>query len=158
MTSLYEEHQVALIRLAVLLVGDEPTAENVVQDVFVRIRHKAPRLHDEARLLTHVRAAVLNGCRTELRRRERRWRPTEPDRPPVWSTESNAFLSQNDRELMRALQQLPRRQREALILRYYLGYSDAETAAAMGIRPGTVRSATTRALAALSTEMGGEVR
>ena len=162
LTSLYEEHQVRLIRLAVLLVGDEATGEDVVQDVFLRMQDKAPRLKDESKLLAYVRAAVLNGCQGVLRRRRLAWRRAEPHRPPVWSAESNVSLSEDRREVMRALQRLPRRQREALVLRYYLGCNDLETAEAMGIKPGTVRSITTRALAMLAKEMGeemgGEVR
>ncbi|MFG2002068.1 RNA polymerase sigma factor [Spirillospora sp. NPDC048911] len=158
LTSLYREHQVGLIRMAVLLVGDEATAEDVVQDVFLRMQDKAPKLDDEKKLLAYVRAAVLNGCRMTLRRRKRMWQRTEPHQPPVWSAESAAILSEDRREVMQALARLPRRQREALVLRFYLELSDDEVSQAMGIRPGTVRSTMTRALAALAREMGEEVR
>ncbi|WP_243772955.1 RNA polymerase sigma factor [Actinomadura barringtoniae] len=158
LTELYREHQVGLIRMAVLLVGDEATAEDVVQDVFLRMQDKLPTLDDDGKLLAYVRAAVLNGCRMSLRRRKRMWRQVEPHQPPVWSAESAAILSEDRREVMRALQRLPRRQREALVLRYYLDFSDAEVSQVMGIRPGTVRSTMTRALAALAREMGEEAR
>jgi RNA polymerase sigma factor (sigma-70 family) len=53
------------------------------------------------------------------------------------------------REVMQAVRRLPRRQREALVLRFYLDLSETEIAATMGISQGTVRSATHRALASL---------
>ncbi|WP_245667376.1 RNA polymerase sigma factor [Actinomadura macra] len=158
LVALYEEHQTGLVRMAVLLVGDEATAEDVVQDVFLRMQDKAPKLDDESKLLAYVRAAVLNGCRMTLRRRKMVWRHTEPHEPPVWSAESAALAGEDRREVMAALRRLPRRQREALVLRYYLDLSDAEVAEAMGIRPGTVRSTMVRALAALTRELGEEAR
>jgi RNA polymerase sigma-70 factor (sigma-E family) len=158
LSSLYQEHQVGLIRMAVLFMGDEATAEDVVQDVFLRMQDRPPRLDDEGKLLAYVRAAVLNGCRMALRRRKRMWRHTEPHEPPAWSAESAVILSEDRREVMRALHRLPRRQREALVLRYYLELSDQEAAGAMGVRPGTVRSTMTRALSALAREMGEEAR
>jgi len=60
--------------------------------------------------------------------------------------------------VLRALRRLPRRQREALVLRYYLELDDEEVARAMGIRPGTVRSTMVRALAALANGLGEEDR
>lgn len=158
LTELYEAHQVGLVRMAVLLVGDEATAEDVVQDVFLRIQDRAPRLDDEGKLLAYVRAAVLNGCRMTLRRRKLMWRHTAPHEPPVWSAESAVMLGEDRREVMEALQRLPRRQREALVLRYYLELSDGEVSEVMGIRPGTVRSTMARALSALARELGEEGR
>ncbi|WP_245681533.1 RNA polymerase sigma factor [Actinomadura kijaniata] len=158
LVALYREHQVGLIRMAILLVGDEATAEDVVHDVFLRMQDRPPRLDDEGKLLAYVRAAVVNGCRMVLRRRRWSWGRTEQHEPAVWSAESAAILSEDRREVMRALQRLPRRQREALVLRYYLDLTDEEVSQAMGIRPGTVRSTMTRALAALARELGGEVR
>ncbi len=156
--ALYTAHKVALIRTAVLLVGDEATAEDIVQDVFLRMQDRAPRLDDEAKLLAYVRASVLNGCRMVLRRRRMVWRQTQPHEPPVWSAESAVILGEDRRAVLRALRGLPRRQREAVVLRYYLDLSDEEVAAAMGIRPGTVRSTMARALASLARELGEEAR
>lgn len=158
LVALYEEHQLGLVRMAVLLVGDEATAEDVVQDVFLRMQDKCPRLDDEGKLLAYVRASVLNGCRMALRRRRMIWRYTPPHEPPVWSAESAAMLGEERRTVMRALRRLPRRQREAVVLRYYLDLTDDEVSAAMDIRPGTVRSTMARALAALARELGEEVR
>lgn len=150
----YREHQTGLVRLAVMLVGDEATAEDVVQDVFVRLHRNAPVLRDEQKLLAYVRSAVLNGCRSVLRRRKLVRRHAERYEPPVWSAESQAMLGEDHREVMRALHRLPRRQREVLVLRFYADLPDEEIAAALRIRPSTVRSTTSRALSALERELG----
>jgi RNA polymerase sigma factor (sigma-70 family) len=65
------------------------------------------------------------------------------------SVEAIVLLSEEHREVFAALRQLPDRQREALVLRFYLGVTEEETARAMGISRGTVKSSTSRALAAL---------
>ena len=65
------------------------------------------------------------------------------------SAEARALLSEQERTVAAALRKLPQRQREALVLRYYLDLSVEQTAQAMGVSPGTVKSATHRALAAV---------
>ncbi len=59
------------------------------------------------------------------------------------------LLGEEHREVLLAVRRLPDRQREALVLRFYFGLSDEETAAAMGISRGTVKSSSSRALASL---------
>ena len=147
-TALYETHAVGLIRLAVVMLGDRAAAEDVVQDAFFGLYRRWDRLTDPSSALPYVRSSVLNGCRTALRRRALGRRVTEYQ-PPSGSAEA-AVLSREEREeVMRAVRQLPDRQREALVLRFYLDLPEPEIARVMGIRPGTVRSATHRALKAL---------
>jgi len=149
----YREHQTGLVRLAMMLVGDEATAEDVVQDVFVRLHRSTPSLRDEGKLLAYVRASVLNGCRSVLRRRKLMRRHAERYEPPAWSAESQAMLGEDHREVMRALHRLPRRQREVLVLRFYADLPDEEIATTLKIRPSTVRSTMSRALGALEREL-----
>src|SRR5436305_6944538 len=66
--ALFRDHHAELVRLALLMVGDLPTAEDVVQDVFASL-HRRSRAHEVDAPLPYVRAAVLNGCRSVLRRR-----------------------------------------------------------------------------------------
>ncbi|MCO6009923.1 sigma-70 family RNA polymerase sigma factor [Actinoallomurus purpureus] len=155
LTALFREHHAGLVRLALLMVGDQATAEDVVQDAFTALHRRLPRLGADVRLLAYVRASVLNGCRMVLRRRRLagRFRP-EPDLA-VWSAEASVLLSEDRREVFDALRTLPRRQREALALRYYLDLSEAETAEVMRVSRGTVKSTTSRALAALARKLGG---
>jgi RNA polymerase sigma factor, sigma-70 family len=91
---------------------------------------------------------VLNACRTLLRRRALMRRFAEPPQP-VWSAENDVLIAEDRRRVLRALGRLAPRQREAIILRYYLDLSQAEIAASMGISPGTVKSTLSRGLTAL---------
>jgi RNA polymerase sigma factor (sigma-70 family) len=155
---LFRERHAELVRLAALVVGDRPTAEDVVQDVFARLCAK-DLLPASAGSLAYVRAAVLNGCRSVLRRRAlaRRFggardalgRDTLQD-----SAESEVILAEDRRQVLAALAALPTRRREVLVLRYWLGLSEAEIASVLGISPGTVKSNAARALAALARKIG----
>lgn len=147
-TALYRAHALGLVRLALVMLGDPAAAEDVVQDAFLGLYRRWDRLDDPAAALGYLRASVLNGCRTALRRRAR-GHPVTMYQPPSGSAEA-AVLSREEREeVMRAVRLLPDRQREALVLRFYLDLPEPEIARIMGIRPGTVRSATHRALKAL---------
>ncbi|WP_223166660.1 SigE family RNA polymerase sigma factor [Nonomuraea sp. SYSU D8015] len=152
--AIFAEHHVGLVRLALIMVGDRATAEDVVQEAFARTHAGWGRLRDGDKALAYVRSAVLNGCRSVLRRRATVFRRAVPYEPPVWSAESAALVGEERREVLLALRRLPRRQREALILRYYLDLTDQEIADTMGIGAGTVRSTIARGLAALGRALG----
>ncbi|MDP4503715.1 SigE family RNA polymerase sigma factor [Nonomuraea turcica] len=147
--SIFAEHHVGLVRLALIMVGDQASAEDVVQEAFARTHAGRGRLRDVDKALVYVRSAVLNGCRSILRRRAVVFRRAVPYEPPVWSAESAALMGEERREVLLALRELPRRQREALTLRYYLDLSDQEIAETMGISASTARSTIARGLAAL---------
>ena len=147
-TALYQAHALGLLRLAVVMLGDRAAAEDVVQDAFCGLYRRWDRLADPSGALAYVRSSVLNGCRTALRRRALGRRVTEYQ-PPAGSAEAAVLSREERQEVMRAVRRLPDRQREALVLRFYLDLPDPEIARVMGIRPGTVRSATHRALKAL---------
>lgn len=146
--SLYRMHVLGLTRLALVMLGDRPAAEDVVQDAFCGLYTHWRRLSDPAKALPNLRASVLNGCRNH----RRRW--YRPGRVPAgWehaeSAESSVLLAEEHRDVLAGLQRLPARQREALVLRFYLELAEPEIAQAMGISQGTVKSTTSRALAAL---------
>jgi RNA polymerase sigma-70 factor (sigma-E family) len=147
--ALYRAQAVGLIRLAYLMLGDRAAAEDVVQDAFCGLYRHWDRLADPSGALPYVRSSVLNGCRTVLRRRARGQRVTLAYEPPSGSAEAAVLSREERQEVMRAVRRLPDRQREALVLRFYLDLPEPEIARVMGIRPGTVRSATHRALKAL---------
>jgi len=155
-TALYQVHAVGLIRLAVVMIGDRQAAEDVVQEAFCGLFRRWAHLADKDKALSYVRSCALNGCRSELRRRIRNERRASRDTAPAdaESAEYAALVGEEHREVLAALRRLPRRQREALVLRFYLDLSEPEIAAAMGISPGTVKSTTSRALAALSRLLG----
>jgi RNA polymerase sigma-70 factor (sigma-E family) len=146
--SLYRVHVLGLTRLAVVMLGDRPAAEDVVQDAFCGLYTHWWRLSDPAKALPYLRSSVLNGCRNHRRRRYRAgWEPAGWQ--SAESAESSVLLAEEHREVLAGLQRLPARQREALVLRFYLDLAEPEIAQTMGISQGTVKSTTSRALAAL---------
>ncbi len=151
-TELYTAHAVAMIRIALIMLGERATAEDVVQDAFFGLYRRWDRLDDPANALTYVRSAVLNGCRDAHRRqarRDRRDRAAARSWPELPSAEAAALIGEDHRRILAAVRRLPDRQREALVCRFYLEMSEEETARAMKISKGTVKSATSRAVAAL---------
>jgi RNA polymerase sigma-70 factor (sigma-E family) len=159
-TGLYAAHAVGLIRLGFVMLGDRGAAEDVVQDAFLGLYRNWDRLDDRANALTYVRSSVLNGCRAALRnqaRRDRRDRAAAREGwPPPGSAEAAVLLSEEHQEVLSAVRKLAHRKREVLMLRYYLGLSAEETARVMGISTGTVKSATSRAIAALGRTLKEE--
>jgi len=147
-TALYRRHALGLTRLAFLMLGDRQTAEDVVQEAFCGLYRAWDRISDHAHALGYVRTSVLNGCRSALRRSKRVPQPLAV--PPAASAEAMVLAGERQRETITALRRLPSRQREALVLRYFADLSQDETALAMGVSPGTVKSTTSRALAALA--------
>jgi len=152
-TELYSLHYRTLVRLAVLLVRDIPTAEDVVQDSFVATHDSWHRLRNTESALAYLRHAVLNRSRSVLRHRAVVDKHP-PDPPPGHpSAEYGALVRLEQSAVVAALRRLPGRQREAVVLRYYADFSEAETAAAMGISRGAVKSHTARAMAALRADL-----
>jgi RNA polymerase sigma-70 factor (sigma-E family) len=146
---LYVQHYRALVRLAAMLVRDTPTAEEVVQDAFVAMHDGWHRLKDTDKALAYLRQAVMNKSRSVLRHRmviEKNLQDAPPDMP---SAEHGAFVLLERSAVIAALRDLPARQREAIVLRYYLDLSEADIAAAMRITRGAVKSHTSRGMAAL---------
>jgi RNA polymerase sigma-70 factor (sigma-E family) len=152
-TALYEAHALGLVRLAYVMLGDRATAEDIVQEAYSGLYRRWGQLSDQGRALSYVRSSVLNGCRSALRSR-RAGDAGGVHQPPAVSAEAAALSSEERREVMRALRRLPDRQREVLVLRFYMDEPEAEIARVMGISPGTVRSTTHRALAALGRLLG----
>ena len=149
-TALYQAHALGLVRLAVLMVGDQPTAEDVVQEAFLGLYRRWPTLKDPERALAYARSSVLNGCRMALRARFRRDKISLAVPDDIESAEATALLGEASREVIAALRRLPARQREAVVLRYYLDMTENQAAQAMRVSRGTVKSATSRGLAALA--------
>jgi RNA polymerase sigma-70 factor (sigma-E family) len=156
-TTLYQAHALGLIRLAVVMLGDRPAAEDVVQEAFCGLYRRWHSLADTGKALAYVRSSVINGCRTVLRRRlrQRGVDPPTGDQPGE-SAEAVALISEEHRQVLTAMRRLPSRQREVLVLRFYLDLDldEEETAASMRISRGTVKSTTSRALAALGRILG----
>ncbi|MGN6607548.1 MAG: SigE family RNA polymerase sigma factor [Jatrophihabitans sp.] len=156
--ALFHAHRLALVRLAVLLVDDRETAEDVVQDAFAALHRRWGGLASEDAALAYLRTCVVNGSRSVLRRR----RTVRTKGRPPWDEQTApadepVLLAADHRAVLAALGRLAHRQREVLVLRYWADLSEAEIAATLGISAGAVKSTASRArdaLAALLAEEG----
>jgi RNA polymerase sigma-70 factor (sigma-E family) len=164
-TELYEAHALSLARLALVMLGDAAAAEDVVQDAFLGLYRRWDRLADPAAAQSYLRTSVLNGCRTALRHRARHGvlsagadaQAAVLAEPSLESAEATVTRGEEHRAVLAAIRRLPARQREALVLRYYLDLTEDQTAEAMRVSRGTVKSATSRAVAAVGRMIGAPV-
>lgn len=151
---LMAEHWLSLVRTAALLLRDASQAEDVAAEALLSCLRRRASISDPDLLLAYVRRAVVNTARSALRRR----RVALANRPAALPDAAGAdegALARLDRDaVVRALKQLPRRQREALVLRYYADASEKQAAAAMGVSVGSVKAYTSRGLAALEALLG----
>jgi RNA polymerase sigma-70 factor (sigma-E family) len=155
--TLYNLHWRYLVRLAVLLVDDVHSAEDVVQDAFVALHKRSGSLRDPDAALAYLRTSVVNLSRSVIRRRQvarKHLKVAEPEAGAA--ADQEVLLRDEHRAALRAVRALPRHQREVLILRYWSGLSEKEIAQALGISPGSVKSAASRGLAALQRTLGGD--
>nr|WSY57342.1 SigE family RNA polymerase sigma factor [Streptomyces sp. NBC_00886] len=151
---LYSHRRLDLVRLALLLVDDLPTAEDVVQDVFAALcRRYGARLAGLDNPDAYLRTSVVNTSRSVLRRR-RTVRAHVPEREGhAPSAEEPVLLREEHGEVIAALHRLTRRQREVLVLRYWSHLSEAQIADTLGLSRGAVKSTASRALAALRRQL-----
>ena len=143
----------AVLAFAAVLTGQRATAEDITQEVLIRAYARWDTIGGLDRPEFYVRKMVLNEF---LSWRRRSWRLV-PAGDPAAAAESTSDPADEYAErtaLLAEIGKLPRRQRAVLVLRYYEDRSDAEIAALLGCRPGTVRAHAARALAALRVEMG----
>lgn len=155
--SLYRTHWRYLVRLAVLLVDDVASAEDVVQDAFLALHRRADGLRDPEAALAYLRTSVVNLSRSVLRRRQvarKHLRVAEPE--ATEAADHDVLVRDEHRAALAAVRTLPRHQREVLILRYWSGLSEREIAQTLGISPGSVKSAASRGIATLHRVLGGD--
>lgn len=147
---LYVTHYDALVRSAYFVVRDVGVAEEIVQEAFISLHRDWTRLREPGRADAYLRATVLNRCHSRLRHAKVVARHSKPvEEPREHSAEQRALALIVREEVFEAVRCLPRRQREVLILRYYLELSEAEIAATLNISPGAVKSHAHRAAKAL---------
>lgn len=155
--ALYEQHWRSLVRLAVLLVDDVASAEDVVQDAFIGLHRRSAELRDPNAALAYVRAAVVNLSRSVIRRRQtarKHLRVAEPEATPA--ADHDVLLRDEHRAALDAVRSLPRRQQEILVLRYWSGLSEREIAETLGISAGSVKSSASRGMASLQRILGAQ--
>ena len=152
---LYATHHAEALRLAYLLCGDPHRAEDAVAEVFAKI-YRRTRRHTVEQPRAYIRRAVVNEVNSRFRRlaleRREASRRSGDDRGARGVEEQHADAD----VVFAALQVLPRRQRTAVVLRYYADLTEVDTAEVMGVSVGTVKSSVFRGLARMRAALEQE--
>jgi RNA polymerase sigma-70 factor (sigma-E family) len=156
LTAMYDAEYRSLVRMSAVMLGDVGSAEEVVQESFIAVHAAWRGLRDMDKAVHYLRRSVLNRSRSVLRHRAVVDRHTPKHEPEMPSAEQAAFTLLERSAVVAALRSLPERQREALVLRFYLDLSEEQVAVAMNISPGAVKSHTSRGKAALRSVLEAE--
>lgn len=153
LSELYAGHYARLVRLAVLLLRDQGLAEDVVQDAFVAVHQRWRRI-DQGNAPAYLAKSVVNRSRSALRHRTvvAKHQPEPP--PDAAPADTRLYATARREAVLDALAQLPTRQREVLVMRFYLDFSEREIAQALGISQGAVKSHASRGSASLRQSLG----
>lgn len=155
--SLYRAHGARLVRLARMFVDDRAAAEDLVQEAFIRFHRARHRLRDRDASAAYLRSTVLNLARDHNRRGLMALRHIDSRAHHVGSIGPDpdvaALLEEEQRELVEAVAALSSRQRDCVVLRYYLELSYDEVAATLGLSVNSVKTHLKRGLAQLRGRM-----
>jgi RNA polymerase sigma factor (sigma-70 family) len=134
----------SVARLAFMLTGDASTAEDIAQEAFTQVHTRFESLSEPR---AYLRKTVVNLCR-------RRHRSTEREAARVRLVQPRETVAAlGAEEIIDVLQRLPMDQRTLIVLRFWADWSEAEIAAALSCRRGTVKSRSARALTQLRIEL-----
>src|SRR3954451_12146680 len=155
--TLAQRHAGAALRLARRILGNETTAEDVVQDAFLRVWINASRWRPEAAFRTWLYRIVVNLCLNARRRASDLPLDAAEDVPDAGlAPDEQLELRERDRHLTAAIDTLPVRQRAAIVLTYQEGLSNAEVAAVLDASVSAVETLLVRAKRALRAALGAE--
>jgi RNA polymerase sigma-70 factor (sigma-E family) len=144
--------QPGLLRTAYLLTGDQHTAEDLVQTAFAKLYLSWDKVQRRELVDGYVRRILVNENNSLWRRAWKR-RETSTDAVPDHRAVSDTHDDGTRAALWEFVQSLPRKQRAVVVLRFYEDLSEAEVADILGISVGTVKSQSSRALAALRSRV-----
>jgi RNA polymerase sigma-70 factor (sigma-E family) len=150
---LFHLHYRRLVSLAILLVDDRETAEEVVQDAFESLYRRWGSLRDPSSAVAYLDRSVVYGSRSTIRRRYTERSFHLPGAGTAPSAETAGVAHGQSDDLFAAVQRLPQRQREVIVLRYYLDLSETQIASWLGVSPGSVKKHASRATATLHKRM-----
>lgn len=150
----YSAHAPHATRLAYYLVGDAQTAEDLVQDAFVRVLGRWGSLRKPESFRFYLSRTVVNLARKHFRRKHLERAFLRQERSQAGAAEHGLPDISGRDELWNVLQRLPHRQRTAVVLRYYMDMSEQQTADAMDCSANAVNSLVTRALRTLREAIG----
>jgi RNA polymerase sigma factor (sigma-70 family) len=160
--ALVQTYQGIAFRTAYAITGSAADAEEAAQDGFVKAFRAIGRFRRGEAFRPWLLRIVANEARNRRRSAGRRARlvlraaAEEGSGDAVPSPEESLLTAERSAELLAAMEALPDEQRLALVCRYFLELSEEETAAALGVRAGTVKSRLSRALARLREQLGGD--
>jgi RNA polymerase sigma factor (sigma-70 family) len=154
--ALFREHGASLVRMARLFVDDRNAAEDIVQEAFIRLSRSAHRIEDRSRAAAYLRSIVLNLARDHNRRGLVSLRHQLPADTGPASFEDDLELRDDQRRVIDALRAVAPRQRDCLVLRYYVELPIAEIATTLGISENSVKTHLKRGLVALEGRLGAE--
>ncbi len=146
-----------LVRLARIFVDDVDAAEDLVQEAFLRLRGSLHRIRDDRKALAYLRSIVLNLARDHNRRglvslRHRARARTDVD---LTSVDDDLLGEEDQREVVEAVKALPKRQRDCVVLRYYVELPPAEIAETLGLSVNSVKTHLQRGLRTLEQRLEG---
>ncbi|MGH2753282.1 MAG: SigE family RNA polymerase sigma factor [Actinomycetota bacterium] len=154
-SALFDRHYAPLCRLAYVILGDGPLAEEIVMEAMLKTFTGWGRIRDLDRADAYLRRTVVNLCRSKIRRKAIEGRVNrvshqrEELRPPAWDPERH----ETSRIVLEAVRKLPERQRACVVLRYFEDLSEADIADALDCAVGTVKSQLSKARAKLEREL-----
>jgi RNA polymerase sigma-70 factor (sigma-E family) len=150
---LFEQEARSLVRLARLFCDDRSSAEDLVQEAFIRLHRSADTIRDLDRAPAFLRSIVLNLARDHNRRGLMSLRHQNAGRieEKTADPEEDVIADGDDRLVIEALRSLPTRQRECLVLRFYAQMTEREIAETVGISPNSVKTHCRRGLRSLES-------
>lgn len=156
--ALFRQEGSSLVRLARLFVDDRNAAEDLVQEAFIRLARSAGRIQDRSKAAAYLRSIVLNLARDHNRRGLVSLRHQLPFDEERASFEDEIDMKEDQRHVIEALRDLPHRQRDCLVLRYYHELGIDDIAATLAVSPNSVKTHLQRGLAALERRLasGGD--
>lgn len=154
--TLFRQEAASLVRMARLFTDDRNAAEDIVQEAFIRLHRSATRIRDPEKAAPYLRSIVLNLARDHNRRglMSLRHRSALAAAPQARGFEDDVIAATDDAQVVAALRQLPARQRDCLVLRFYLELTEREIAETLGISANSVKTHCRRGLHALEARMG----
>jgi len=153
-SKLFNEHARSLVRMVRLFVDDRNAAEDMVQEAFLRLLDALPRIRQPERVAAYLRSIVLNLARDQNRRGLVSLRHRLPADESPASIEDKIVLRDDQKQVIEALDSLPRRQRDCLVLKYYTELSVTEIAETLGLSVNTVKTHLRRGMSELGKRLG----
>jgi RNA polymerase sigma-70 factor (sigma-E family) len=150
--SFVNDSAAGLLRTAYLIVWDLQEAEDLVQETFIKVAKRWPKVRRMEHPVAYARRVLVNLALDDKPRRARRRSELTAAQPTPSGHDPSSLIDTHD-ELIAALATLPERQRAVLVLRYFLDLPEAEVAAALQCSLGTVKSTASRGLARLEQTM-----